>query len=76
MWLTTRWLGEERILRRRAGTKGWERVTAVNSERRKAGEERWEGGKGKKLIGKHGVKRERRKMVWGVGGKRNTQRVL
>lgn len=63
-------------MRGRAGTKGWEGGTRVNSERRKAGEERWEGEKGKKLIGKHGVKRERRKMVWGVGGKRNTQRVL
>lgn len=37
----------------------------MNRERRKEGEERWEAGKGKKLIGKHGVKRERRKMVWG-----------
>lgn len=47
MWLPARWLGEEGILRGRAGTKGWERVTRVNSERRKAGEV--EGREGKEV---------------------------
>lgn len=65
MWLAARWLGEKGILRGRVGTKGWEGGTRVDSERRKAGEERWEGRKGKELAGKHSVKRERRKMVWG-----------